>query len=133
MKKAAEIYKDELNKTYFTICDYQPMLIEFGEIILQIDDADYSGDSRVLYRDNGKYGYLHFGWGSCSGCDALQACDSIEKVQELMNDLFQSIKWFENKSECLNFFLNHDWQGDYSYFLNEQKEFVAKAIELLKD
>lgn len=55
---------------------YQPIMDSFGNIILQVDDNDYQGDSRLLYREDDRIGFLQFGWGSCSGCDSLQACHS---------------------------------------------------------
>ena len=134
MKSAKEIYASELEyrdgEGWFSVCiDYTPMLKEFAEIIVEVDDDDYQGDSRVLYRDGQRYGYLQFGWGSCSGCDALQACSTIEQVQELMDELYQSIKWFDGKSEALKWFKEHDWEGDYSWHAYEQAEFVKKCIE----
>ena len=71
-----ELYKDESWGWY----DYQPMLNAFGKVAIQVDDDAYQGDSRLLYDENGKIGVLIFGWGSCSGCDALQACGSLEVV-----------------------------------------------------
>jgi len=60
--------------------DYTPLISYFGHIILRVDDTDYQGDSRVLYEEGERYGYLNFGWGSCSGCDSLQACDTASEV-----------------------------------------------------
>ena len=111
--------------------DYQPMLDAFGKIAIQVDDDDYQGDSRLLYDENGKIGVLIFGWGSCSGCDALQACGSLEEVQELCDELQEDIKWFEDKTQALEYFTNHDWQGDYSWHSTETKEFINKCIEYL--
>lgn len=54
--------------------DYKPIVNSFGKIIIQVNDGDYQEDSYILLEDDGRYGYLSFGWGSCSGCDALQAC-----------------------------------------------------------
>lgn len=85
-----DILKAYSDTDYFW--DYQPLLNLIGDIIIQEDEQDYSGDSYILYRKDDLYGYLNFGWGSCSGCDALQACTSIEEVfslaQELENDVF---------------------------------------------
>lgn len=133
MKKAIEIYKDDIKDSYFSIYDYQPMLNEFGNILIQVDDGGYQGDSRVLYEKDGKYGWLQFGWGSCSGCDALQACGNIEEAQKLMDELYESIKWFDNAKEALDFFEKHDWKGDYSWSDEEQNEFVEKAVKKLKE
>ena len=122
MKTALEIYED--NCWY----DYNPMLQEFGNILLKKDIWCYSGDSYVIYESDGKYGYLNFGWGSCSGCDALQACDSINEVQELMDRLYNSIKWFDSLSDLKTYFATKDWELDYVWYEPEFKEFV-KAVQ----
>lgn len=124
---AKELYEDDCLGWY----DYQPMLDAFGKIAVQVDDDDYQGDSRLLYDEDGRIGVLIFGWGSCSGCDALQACDSLEDVQELCNRLQESIKWFGDKEQALDYFKNHDWKGDYSWYQTETKEFISKCIEYL--
>ena len=113
--------------------DYQPMLEAFGKIAIQVDDRCYQGDSRLLYDENGKIGYLIFGWGSCSGCDALQACDSIEEVQELCDELQGDIKWFDSKKEALEWFTTHDWEGDFFSRTEETNEFLQKCIEYLQE
>lgn len=136
MKKASEIWEKELKEMkaddYFAVSNYNAMLDEFGEILLQVDNKDWSGDSRVLYTDGDKVGYLQFGWGSCSGCDALQGCQNIEEVQGLMDNLCSSIKWFDNAQDALQFFMTHDWEGDYGWHEEKQKEFIKQSIEILK-
>jgi len=131
MKRAEEIYEVE-NKDYFCVYDYNPMLKEFGNVLIQVDDSDYQGDSRVLYGKDGKLGYLQFGWGSCSGCDSLQACQNYKELQELMDYLNDSIKWFESREECLKFFKEHDWKHDYSCHEEEQEEFIDEVIRYLE-
>lgn len=111
--------------------DYQPMLDAFGNIVVQIDDHDYQGDSRVLYDEAGRIGILIFGWGSCSGCDALQACKSIEDVQQLCDELQDEIKWFDDKNQALQWVLTHDWRGDYSWHRNETQTFITKCVDYL--
>jgi hypothetical protein len=133
MKKATEIYKECLEDDYwYGTGDYQPMLEQFGEIVVQVDDNDYQGDSRVLYKDKKRYGWLQFGWGSCSGCDALQACSSIDEIQELMDELKQQIKWFESAHECHEYFSEKDWSIDYSWMADQQREFINKVKKQTK-
>lgn len=134
MKTALELYPQEKNDLWNTDIyesDYQPIVDAFGNIILQESDDDYQGSTWVLYQDNDKIGFLRFGWGSCSGCDALQACRSIEEIQELMDELWQSIMWFETKAEALQFFVEHDWEGDWDYQVSESRQFIEKATQLL--
>lgn len=128
-----KVYEGELDNEYCFLCDYQPMLDAFGKIAIQVDDQDYQGDSRLLYDENGKIGCLIFGWGSCSGCDALQACGTLDDVQELCNELQDSIKWFDSKKEALSWFKTHDWEGDYCWHINDTKDFVEKCIAYLSE
>lgn len=81
----------------------------------RLDDNDYQGDTRALIKGkDGRYGYLKFGWGSCSGCDALQACRSYENLGELISELQQAVRW-GTATDILTFLRTHDWAGDYDY------------------
>jgi hypothetical protein len=127
--KEAYGYNPEDEYHYFS--GYNGLLGLIGDILLQVDDHDYQGDSRLIYQRAGDYGLLIFGWGSCSGCDALQACDTIEEVHQLGERLENSVQWMPAK-ELLEYFNKHDWEGDYSYHDEETKEFVEKAKVLLE-
>ena len=136
-----KIYSEEEYISHYTgkyneLYDYTPMINAFGKVAIRVDDHDYQGDTRVLYHDHYDYnriGHLIFGWGSCSGCDALQRCESIEEVQELCNYLENSIKWFDSQEEALEWFENHDWEGDYYWYdRGETRKYVKMAIIYLK-
>lgn len=111
--------------------DYCPLLNSMGyEILVKVDENDYQGDSLVLYRGDAGYGILNFGWGSCSGCDALQACDKLSEIEELRTSLNESIKWFPTAEEAMDYIEKHDWHGDY---VREElvTEFVTEARNVL--
>lgn len=141
MRTAKEIYEREQLGEYEEIADYQPMLEEFGKILIQVDDDDYQGCSFLLYEIGGGYGYLCFGWGSCSGCDELQACRNMEEVQELMDKLYKEIKWFENIKDLKQFF-NKEWElchegheESFPSFLHQVRLFISRKerLQLLRD
>lgn len=121
------IYEDEPFGWY----DYDPMINAFGNVVIQVSDNDYQGDTRVLYNNNGKIGHLIFGWGSCSGCDALQACESYDDLQELCNELENDIEWFDDAKEALAWFKSHDWQGDFIWHDENGMKYVEQAISYL--
>lgn len=125
MKKAKEIYEND----GFSWYDYQPMLDEFGEILIQVDDEGYQGDSFLIYKNDNKYGFLTFGWGSCSGCDALQACDTIDEVQELMDNLYNCIIWFDSLQELKNY-ISNDASEELKWYYHADifKEFKEKVL-----
>ena len=135
MSLAEEIYpgclrggrKDVFDSPY----DYTPILKSFGNIAVREDENDYQGDSWVLYDNQGRIGYLCFGWGSCSGCDALQACDSYAEIDDLIDSLRNRVKWFDSKFDALEWFKSHDWEGDYCADIDDFKKFLSKALSYL--
>ena len=76
--------------------DYSPIINSFGQIVVQVDEDDYSGDTFVLLSKDSSFGFLSFGWGSCCGCDALQGCESYEDLGKLIANLECGIKWFDS-------------------------------------
>ena len=109
--------------------DYEEILNLFGKIKIKKSDRGYRGDTWVLYEENGHYGYLCFGWGSCTSCDALQSCDTQKELDSLIESMEKSIRWFETKNDCIAWFKSHDWDGDYT----NPKKFVRMVfLELEK-
>ena len=134
MKTAYELYSEEYGTDNLTGCisDYTPMLEQFGEILIRVDDGDYQGDSYLIYKKENSYGYLRFGWGSCSGCDALQACNTIQEVQNLMDTLYNDIIWFVSLAELKKYFANKDWELEYSWHIEGFEDFLNQ-VEKLKE
>lgn len=99
--------------------------------IISVDIGSYSGDSLYLVKEGNRFGYLQFGWGSCSGCDALQACRNFKELDELRQSLYDSIKWFDTAQEGFRWFLNHDWKGDYLGSNEEVQKFVDDCAAYL--
>lgn len=113
--------------------DYQPMLNELGTIAVQEEIGEYyEGDYYLLYEKEGAYGYLCVGWGSCSGCDALQGCDSIEEMNDLALELQAKIQWFDSAAEALEWFVKHDWEGEFRY-RGDAVSFVKRCKKYLED
>lgn len=129
------VYPDAIGRDgrFWGAYDYSPLIRSFGyDVVLQVDEYDYQGSSWVLFKDGDRYGYLEFGWGSCSGCDALQACESYAEIDQLRKELHESIKW-GSATELLGFFREHDWEGDWSWHALECREFVEKATRILEE
>lgn len=130
MSLAKDLYPDYKG---YCVADYQPIIDHFGEVLLQVDDEDYQGDSRILYRDKNddkKFGFLVFGWGSCGGCDALQACGSLEEIDQLILETKNDIKW-SSKEELLVYLMEKDWELEFCWHREETKKFIADAIKIL--
>jgi hypothetical protein len=122
MKKAHELY--DCNYP----ADYDPIIESFGEVLIKVDDDDYQGDSRVLLKDGDKYGVLIFGFGSCSGCDRLQACSNYNEIDELIQDMHNDIHWFNSLDECKKWAEERDWELQHSWHCKETKDFVNKLL-----
>lgn len=127
MMKAKELYDEE----YFY--NYQPIINSFGDIVVQIDENGYQGDTWVLFKNNDKYGYIQFGWGSCSGCDALQACNTYDDVENLIDEMANSIMWFDSKTNAIEYFESDSRKDGYAYYYNEFKTFLSEVILKLKE
>jgi hypothetical protein len=131
MKTADEMYPNLGEEGFYGPGDYGPVLESIGAIAIQVDDDNYQGDSRVLYRGKGDcWGVLLFGWGSCSGCDSLQACSHRKEIEELRDDLATRVRW-GTREEILAYLMSKDFETESSYREDKIKQFVSKATSLL--
>jgi hypothetical protein len=112
-------------------CSYDPIVKSIGDVVVEVSDSDYQGDTRVLFKRGEEYGHTTFGWGSCSGCDALQGSDSWKDVAELRNQIANTVVW-RSRAEMLDWFATHDWEGDYDYRSEERKCYVDKCVTALQ-
>ena len=110
--------------------DYQPMLELFGNVVIRCDEEGYQGDTIAVIKNGNRFGYVVFGWGSCSGCDALQACYTIQDVFDLAKSMWESIAWYETSEELCKFVDSHDYAGShlYSGLVKNFKAELAKAF-----
>ena len=115
--------------------NYRDLINAHGyEINVYVSERDYQGDSiAFVYKDNkdGRgYGWLTFGWGSCSGCDALQACDEdLICLARLSRDLVNGIIWHSDAYLAANAVVEHDWEAS---FIDKKlaDEFIGKVKDL---
>lgn len=64
MKTAKELYpeyweNEQKSGSFYGPGNYQPIIDEIGNVLVQVDDGDYQGDTRVMYEKDGKYGDLY--------------------------------------------------------------------------
>lgn len=111
---------------------YDDLYKQFGTPLVDVDIGSYQGDTLVVLEKEGMYGYLSFGWGSCSGCDALQACEDFDDLQELSDHLESSIKWFDSKEELKAWVNKHDWEGEWFSYSDrgEVSDFINQVNSL---
>lgn len=113
---------------YYRGQDYPDLVGLFcDEIVVEASDDDYQGDTYAILRKGDEYGYLEFGWGSCSGCDALQACGSDEEMAALANQLAASVEWQPDKAALKEWIAGKDWPGGYSWYRSGFEAFAEKV------
>lgn len=88
--------------------DYEALIGLFGlPIIYFWRGDDYQGDAFAVLQDGERYGLIVFGFGSCSGCDALQACETGKDAADLANAFWESTRWFASIPKML-LYVNSD-------------------------
>lgn len=119
--------------------DYDKIIDSFGvEVLVRIDDGEYSGDTFLLVRDsseNGRIGIIFFGWGSCSGCDALLMCnqdpDPHLSVERLRDEIWTNARWRKDTKSMLEYVTTKDWGLEVSSHTNGWERFYGRALEWL--
>ena len=130
-KLAEEMYEGCANDGWFDgPYDYTPIIDYLGECLVRADEADYQGDTYVVLKKDKKYGLLVFGWGSCSGCDALQGSESYEDIGKLIEMFESSVLWFDTLDELKQHVTNRDGENSYFYHQDIWNYFVDKVRAL---
>lgn len=112
--------------------DYDSMLLKVcDEVVVSEAVGDWQGDYLYVLRKGDQYAYKKIGYGSCSGCDALQAVETYEDLQKLFDEVTPT-EW-ESKAEVIEFLKKHDWEGDYFYRGDgpQVQKFVKAALTAL--
>lgn len=113
---------------------YQALIdtMEFDDVLVEESDDDYQGDTYMLVDKLGRYGFLLFGWGSCSGCDAAQAVSSQAEANELRNQLYSDVKWFDTAREMIAWFEGGDHKLKFYGHDDTFEKFTAAALAILE-
>lgn len=131
-----QVFPGLMKELYFSSPEYMELFKGLNiELILTHRLGSYQGSSWVLFRSYHEhrqvmYGFLEFGWGSCSGCDALAACDSYKDLDKLRRSLINSISWF-TISKMVKFLKEKDWESMSDSSVEEGKTFINKVLPLL--
>ena len=123
--KSVDIERKESTWDY----DYSDLVKSISEKVNWTVEAgfnDYQGDFFFLGEDseNNIY-FLPFGYGSCSGCDALQGCDSYEEIVELRDDLKRNVRQFKDINDFVTWF---NGQGRFEWWSREDiEDFIGQV------
>lgn len=93
--------------------DYDTIVSTFGRVEYQTSIGDYQGDHLyLLYGGGDRWGALTVGYGSCSGCDDAEGCESWDDVARLVNRLRSDVAW-GTREETLAYVTSDARKRDY--------------------
>ena len=101
----------------------------FIEVIGSQTFGHYQGDYIFIVKNSeGELGVVVVGYGSCSGCDALEACETEEQFNSLIDSIVANIKWGSKKkliSYVKNEVKDNDWYRSDKGFQESIKTLIA--------
>lgn len=111
---------------------YESVLDTFGyEVVLYETLGSWQGDIVTILKDGTRFGFLMFGYGSCSGCDALEGTSTLDDLKALAIGLHSDIRWFESMSDLARWLVkaivNYDEDsvpGSWYYYDNDVKDWA---------
>jgi hypothetical protein len=103
------------------IYDYDLIAPLYGlPVLYSWTENSYQGDAFfILQGDDGRLGLLMYGYGSCSGCDSLQACTTTQDVADLANQMFADTRWFDDK-DAMRAYIDSDDAKLYSWWTSDR-------------
>lgn len=121
MRDIEEIYSYEKGGYVSPYPDYITLIESTGTtVVLSEEVGSYQGDYYLLLTEAStpenpaRIGFLVFGYGSCSGCDALEAASSsIKDLDDLRRDLYNDIEWRTSPAELAKRLKEKDWDGTF--------------------
>jgi len=116
------------NETWYNV-KYEDLIEATGcEVIDSLYMGSYQGDLLMIVSKNYRFGVLSTGYGSCAGCDALQACRDPNEYVNLAKSLYDNIVWKE-PDEIIDYLENKDWESEYYGKQEGLPEFISKIKE----
>lgn len=131
-KLGRELWPGAFDKDRWGASAYSPILERAGNVLVEESDNDYQGDTFALIEKDGKFGFLKFGWGSCSGCDALQACSTYADAGSLAASIIEQIVWYDTAKKMIKHLSAADDRNEWYVSRETYKKFCKEAIKELK-
>lgn len=131
----AEGLKKKFNNNAYGI-HYADLVHECcGELLANQCIGDWQGDEHFLVKRGDEYAHVVLGYGSCSHCDTLQACQDAEdpfaELAEYANDVAGRIMW-RTKDEIMTYLKEHDAEGSWYGGGEDWKQFQKECFDALK-
>ena len=111
---------------------YVELVQTFASVLLAVDGNDVTGDTQMLLDDGQRFGFLYFGWGSCSWCDAMYAAHGcIPELMRLRVDLAAKTVWCDSARDLAYYLATKDWALDFDADGAATEAFVVRTLEIL--
>jgi hypothetical protein len=139
--KLHEIRKAQIAKHGYGSLGYGDLLTAVGLTVVSTDDFGYyQGDYLFHVTDvEGRHGLLIQGYGSCSGCDALEAAQpwqndgDLTDVAVLADGMVMNVVW-ENENGLLAAFEDKlSTEETASWWRYSDAELLARAREIARE
>lgn len=105
-----------LELDYDTLVKSMDTKIDWHKLVL----GDYSGDIFYVSNHNNKWYFVTTGYGSCPGCDALQAvAGDLNGLISLQDSMLSSIREFDSLMELINWIDN-----SVEYWCQDKEEII---------
>jgi hypothetical protein len=106
---------------------YEGLLRDHFEHVEEEYCGSYQGDIVFRVEDKGRIGYLVWGYGSCSGCDELEAAYGDEEAEREIGQDMANAVFFGTVEEIRAHALTKDGNQWYSYD-SEVRETIEKLF-----
>lgn len=99
----------DVNKTMTHLSEYCDIISDItnSEVLWDGYQGSYDGDVMYILRRGSEYAIGSNGYGSCSYCDVLQACENNEdEIKNLAIKLAKNLRWFDSFEEMKDYIYN---------------------------
>lgn len=101
------------------------------EILVHEADPVEAADL-VLWRSvEGPYGFVSFGYGSCSQCDELEACSTYAEVAKVRKEMWERVHWEDNACNMFSWMYARDWKLQWYGHVPHAGKFITRSAEIL--
>ena len=104
---------------------YDQIVALQGEIIKDWVIGSWQGDYVYLLKNSDLFSLVVIGYGSCSGCDALEACENDEDFESLKQSVLNTIV-FDSKEGLIKDLT--DTEKNRWYFYEDEWEDVKREV-----
>jgi hypothetical protein len=120
---------------------YSDIVADWGyEILASKTFGEWQGDYVYLLSHSGRVGVAIIGYGSCSGCDALEGTDTgrgqipwreYQPIMDLSRSLRESIRWFAEPDDVLAWLESSKAENNWWYYDEEIATYVRSYMQSL--